>query len=67
MARATGFQGAGCARQEGLRKQETRTLPYRRQFARAARWQEAHRPHAKGCEKPDELVFYHFGKRAHHQ
>ena len=64
---ATRFQGARGASQERLREQKTRTFANRRQFRCAARWQEAHRPHAKCREKPNELVFHHFRQRAHHQ
>ena len=64
---ATRFQSARGASQERLREQKTRTFANRRQFRCAARWQEAHRPHAKCCEKANELVFHHFRQRAHHQ
>jgi hypothetical protein len=52
---------------ERLREQHARVGPHRRQRPRAARREEAHRPHAHRVEQPPELVLDHVGHRAHHE
>ncbi len=65
--RAAPLEGGGRVGQEGLRQQESRVRPDRRQVARQARRQEIHRSDAERSERPAPLVLDHVGQRAHHQ
>jgi hypothetical protein len=54
-------------REEGLREQEFRARPDRRQLGGAARWQEAHGADAEGGEVPPHLVLDDLRERPDHQ